>query len=316
MSLTPKRAYRAGQAVGLKRNRTLAAVNGGERRSPCGAVQCRPGLLLAQEWLEEQAKAEAQAYETEHEKHDLAIQGISAPSYIGAGCTSTFTPLPGRGGPKNWANRVSTALSEADLRKLADATAFAQEAGLAFNRHTTIHWGAARVVDPLRATGCFLKMLGEAVRAAGGSFAYVWVRENGDGKGEHVHILWHGPAELPVFKRRVQGWLRRCGARRAPRVTKTVSIAGGLGAAGTGSAHYRANLGTVLDYLSKGGDHLARARLGIRHNEPGGPIVGKRCGTSENIGRMARARPETRRGPVLLGGAKSSDFERGIFKGL
>lgn len=290
MPLSPQRARRARKAVRLNRSRTLPTENGGERRSPCGAVQCRPGLLLAREWQEAQASRGIQVYETAQETHDLAIQGASAPSSIGAGCISTFTPLPGRGGPRNRANRVSTALSEADLRKLADATTFAQEVGLAFNRHTTIHWDAARVGDPLRATGRFLKLLGDAVKAGGGSFAYVWVRENGDGKGEHVHILWHGAVELPVFKRQIQSWLRRCGARRADGVVKTVSIARSLEAASTSGAYYQANLGTVLDYLSKGADPATRARLGIWHDKAGGPIVGKRCGTSANIGRKARSK--------------------------
>ena len=161
---------------------------------------------------------------------------------------------------------------------------------MAFNRFTTIHWAAARVHDPLRATGRLPKLLGGAIKAAGGSFAYVWVRENGDRKGEHVHVLWHGPAELPVFKHRVLAWLRRCGARRADGVIKTVSIARSLSAATTGSAYNAVNLDAVVDYLSKGGDPRARALLGIRHNEAGGLIVGKRSGTSENIGRRARGK--------------------------
>jgi hypothetical protein len=44
----------------------------------------------------------------------------------------------------------------------------------------------------------------------------------------------------------------------------------------------------TLDYVLKGADDAARERLGIRREEPGGVIVGKRCGVSQNIGPEAR----------------------------
>ncbi|MBX9801578.1 MAG: hypothetical protein K2Y04_02300 [Caulobacteraceae bacterium] len=51
---------------------------------------------------------------------------------------------------------------------------------------------------------------------------------------------------------------------------------------------YEANLAETLDYVLKGADDAARERLGIRRKEPGGVLVGKRCGVSQNIGPAAR----------------------------
>jgi hypothetical protein len=51
---------------------------------------------------------------------------------------------------------------------------------------------------------------------------------------------------------------------------------------------YEANLAETLDYVLKGADDAARERLGIRRKEPGGDVVGKRCGVSQNIGPDAR----------------------------
>lgn len=209
---------------------------------------------------------------------------------MGARPVATFTPLPGRGGRLNSARRVSTALSLRQARKLVEATRFAEAAGLPFNRFTTVHWESAGVADDLAATGRFLKLMGDAVKAGGGSFAYAWVRESGSGKGTHVHILWHGPVVLPVFGRRVRDWLRACGGRPKKGVCHTRSVGRSLAHAVTGGEDYERNVWEALDYLLKGSDLAARAALGIVRQEPGGEIVGKRCGTSANIDRAARSK--------------------------
>lgn len=175
-------------------------------------------------------------------------------------------------------------------RNLVEATRFAEAAGLPFNRFTTVHWESAGVADDLAATGRFLKLLGNAVKAGGGSFAYAWVRESGSGKGAHVHILWHGPVVLPVFGRRVRDWLRACGGRPKKGVCHTRSVGRSLVHAVTGGDDYTRNVWEALDYILKGSDPAARAALGIVRQEPGGEIVGKRCGTSANIDRAARAK--------------------------
>lgn len=231
--------------------------------------------------------------------HDLGGFGVSPktalPLYRGARPTAS----PGRGGHRNRADRRTTALAEPKAVELLEAAKFAVLAGVPFNRFTTVHWQAAGVDDALSATGAFLKKLGDAVRASGGRFAYLWVRETGAEKGEHVHILWHGSADLPVFRRRLRDWLKACGARRAKGVCVTRPVSRSLGGAMSGGDDYGVNLLEVLDYVLKGADAAARERLGVRRQEPGGEIVGKRCGTSANIGPAARRQHQN--APLPLG---------------
>lgn len=229
-----------------------------------------------------------QAYEPARDNAAVPAGEASSPTYIGAGSLRPFVPLPGRGGARNRKGRVSYALSLRQAAEMIEATAFAVEVGMPFNRFTTIHWDAAGVRDPLKATGRFLKLLGDAVRAAGSSYAYVWVRENGPGKGEHVHIAWHGPADLPVLKRRVRIWLKLCGCRSRRGICKTETINRSLCSAFIGDAAYRANLSEVLTYQLKGAEPEAQKALDIARADAGGLIIGKRYGTSANIGKSAR----------------------------
>jgi hypothetical protein len=48
------------------------------------------------------------------------------------------------------------------------------------------------------------------------------------------------------------------------------------------------NLITALGYLTKGVDPAAAERCNVLKLEPGGRVIGKRCGTSQNIGPKAR----------------------------
>ncbi|MEG2312375.1 hypothetical protein [Brevundimonas sp.] len=206
--------------------------------------------------------------------------------YIGAGL---YAPS-GRGGGRNRANRITDGLSESQVAGLIEATHFAVAVGMPFNRFTTIHWGAAGVSEPMVATSLLLKGMGEAVRRSGSEFACIWARENGDGKGEHLHILWHGPADFPALRSEFSRTLKACGAARLKGVRETLSIARHLLAASNGSAVYQINLDGVLDYVLKGADKIARATHGVKREEFGGRVVGKRCGTTNNIGREARRR--------------------------
>lgn len=258
-------------------------------RSRCQTVPADPCLKLARRWFETAPPASCQAVEPEY---NIALPPkTTEPSpllYRGAGYTNGFSPMPGRGGPRNRASRRTRAISEAAARNLIEATVYADWVGMPFNRFTTVHWQAAGVTDGLKATGRFLKRLGDWLRLHGYPFAYVWVREAGDGKGEHAHILWHGPVEFPAFRRLIQRWLRACGAVSRKGVCHTVSVARSLHSALAGGDDYRANLARVLEYHLKSADRAARATLGINHFEPGGELIGKRCGVSQNIGPAAR----------------------------
>jgi hypothetical protein len=198
--------------------------------------------------------------------------------------------MPGRGGARNRADRVTEAISETMARGILEAGEFAVGLGLPFNRMVNIHWEAAGVADDLKATGRFLTLAGDWVRRQGGAMAYVWVRETGPGKGRHVHILMHLPPDLANgFNRCRCRFLKACGARPKAGVILSRPIGRSLHHALTGGADYEANRTGALDYVLKGADHRAREALGIIECEPGGLVVGKRCGVSVNIGPAARA---------------------------
>lgn len=215
--------------------------------------------------------------------------GAPSPAASSALATS-FKPIPRRGGARNRADRRTLAISKTAARALIEATRFAEAAGMPFNRFTTIHWQAACVADGLLATGQFLKRIANLIRSNGGRFACIWIRENGDGKGEHVHVLWHGPSDLPKLGRWMRATLKACGATRRKGVCLTRSLGRTLLQAFTGGTDYAENLDRLLSYVLKGADASARESLNLGRCEPGGELVGKRTGVSENIGQTARTR--------------------------
>ena len=183
------------------------------------------------------------------------------------------------GGVRNSASRISDGLSALQAGKLIAAAREAEKQGKPFNRHITIHWEAAGVTDDkaMTATTAFLKAMRDWT---GGKAAYLWVRENGDGKGSHVHILahiapakkWHGP--------RAQRWIERISGqpyRKSAIFTRKIK-----GCDHPASELYHVNLAAVLAYVLKGVDSETAKTLGIAH-EPGGRVIGKRCGWSRNI---------------------------------
>jgi len=204
------------------------------------------------------------------------------------------TPPPARrswGGARNRRDRVSHSVTLQQATNIIEAARHAVRIGLPFNRHITIHWEKAGVPDSeaAEATGRYLKLLGDWVAKLGGRIAWAWVRENGEGKGSHVHILLHLPSgfRLGAMQRR---WLRRTtGKPYTARTIRTVRIAGTSKAATAATETYRVNLSAVLAYVLKGVPPGAAAALGLRDIEPGGCVIGKRAATSQNIGQKARA---------------------------
>ena len=198
----------------------------------------------------------------------------------------------GRGGSRNRRGRSSEALSEPAVRGIIAAAEFAPAIGLPLNRFTTIHWQKAGVTDGLAATGRFLKLARDWLRLQGGGFAFVWVREGGPAKGEHVHILLHLPPDLaPGFRRCVRGWLKACGAswRRGVMYSRPVgrSLRHALGG-DLYTESYRDHLAAGLGYILKGATAEARKRIGLLRAEAGGLVLGKRSGFSQNLGPSAR----------------------------
>lgn len=225
------------------------------------------------------------------------------------------------GGRRNSATRTSSSLSLNQATQIIEAAQFAAAIGLPFNRHVTIHWEQAGIPDcrAAWATGRFLKLAGDWVAKRGGRFskvernrqriAWAWVRENGDRKGSHVHILLHLPvnkiagkngrpcadntpgkqrARLGNMSRR---WLRSItGKPYRVGTIKTARIGGTANAAMTAPAAYQVNLAAVVGYILKGASPVAAQTLGLERLEAGGILIGKRAATSQNVGRAARER--------------------------
>lgn len=199
----------------------------------------------------------------------------------------------GRGGARNRADRESIALNDNQVENLIVAARHATAISLPLTRMITIHWEAAGVaLDHMAtATGKYLDLLTKALRRWGSATAWLWVHEAGAGKGGHCHMLIHVPESLVAKVSRFQKkWLRRITNRPYRKgVIKSKPIGGLLGLETRNPDLHAANLETVVEYLLKGADDDAIAKFGLRRIEAGGQIVGKRCGTSQNIGPKARA---------------------------
>ena len=94
---------------------------------------------------------------------------------------------------QNIRGRRSTALRLSDVQNIIAAAVFTANNTEPLNRHTTIHFEAAEIGDPVGALRRYTKLARDWLRTQGAPFAYIWVRESGDGKGEHAHLLMHVP---------------------------------------------------------------------------------------------------------------------------
>ncbi len=132
--------------------------------------------------------------------------------------------------------------------------------------------------------------MSKALARHGCQTAWLWTHENGDGEGGHCHMLVHVPATLALIVTGLQkGWLRRItGNPYRARVIHSRPVGGRLGLE-TGNPDLHAiNLQAALSYVLKGTSKAAGAQFGLERLEPGGRVIGKRCGTSQNIGAKAR----------------------------
>jgi len=172
---------------------------------------------------------------------------------------------------------------------MIDAAHFAERIGLAFNRHWTIHYEMAGIAehDGAAFVGRLLTFVRKYIHRAGGKLAALWARENGDGKGGHVHILLHVPSGI-TLRNLTRRWIKAAGGNPVRRVSRVRTIGATLANASIGGAHYQANADAVLAYLVKAASNETGEALGLPRHGEGGQIIGKRCGTSQNIGAKAR----------------------------
>jgi hypothetical protein len=157
----------------------------------------------------------------------------------------------------------------------------------------TVHFDAAGISDPVKATGQLLKLMGDWLRCNNTGLTAVWVREAGSAKGEHVHILLSVPPnKIGSFNRMQRGWFKKIGAAWRVGVYRTRPIGGShkLAFNQASTDLYQQALTGALHYLLKGADAQARAAYGISKRGDGGELRGKRCSTTQNIGRTARLR--------------------------
>ncbi len=217
-----------------------------------------------------------------------------AVSYLNVGVGAHLPRTSRIGGARNHADRQSHSLSRAQATNLIAATAHATAIGLPFTRMITIHWEAAGVPLGLmaKATGRFTDLITKALARHGSRTAWLWVHENGDQKGGHCHLLVHVPAALvPVVTRLQKGWLRRITDKPyRRRVIHSKPVGGRLGLEVGNPDLHAINLEAALFYVLKGASAAAASQLNLERLEPGGRVIGKRCGTSQNIGKTARAR--------------------------
>ena len=219
-----------------------------------------------------------------------------AVEYTTSGVGPYFASGIGRGGARNHANRESEALTTAQIRHLQAAATHAQAIGLPLNRMITIHWEAAGVplASMVWATGRYVDLLSRTLARHGSKTAWLWVHENAPGsghaKGGHCHLLAHMPARLVSTVTGLQrGWLAHItGKPNRARVILSRPIGGKLGLEAGNPELHAINLDATLIYVIKGADPEAAEKLGMTRLAPGGRVIGKRCGTSQNIGRKAR----------------------------
>lgn len=194
-----------------------------------------------------------------------------------------------RGGARNRADRAGCSLTTKQIAGLTAAELMARRIGLPLNRFITVHWEAAGVPleGMVKATGRFVGQLTEWLRRRGHRTAWLWVHENGDGVGAHCHLVAHVPPELVAELTSAQKrWLSKIAGRpyRAKAI-KSIPIGGRLGLEAHNPDLHLANLETVVAYVTK---QAVAASTTTRFHEPGGRVIGKRCGNSQNIGAKAR----------------------------
>jgi hypothetical protein len=214
-------------------------------------------------------------------------------NYIRLGVAANLPCSTGRGGARNRADRESHALTTAQIANLRAAERHAAAIGLPFTRMITIHWQAAGL--PLEAmasaTGRFIDLLTKALARHGIRTTWLWVHENGDNKGGHCHLLVHVPAEhVKRLSALQKGWLGRItGNKYRKRVILSKPIGGRLGLEAGNPELHAVNLEVAFGYCCKGAPQAVLDAFRIdRAHEPGGRIIGKRCGTSQNIAAKAR----------------------------
>jgi len=197
------------------------------------------------------------------------------------------------GGHRNTRERSSDSLTTKQVASLKEAFDHSWVIGLPLTRFITIHL-EGQGIDASQQSAAITQILDRlrkhTVRNRG-RFAAVWVRESGDGKGDHVHIVAHIPNELvPRLAPLLRKWIKTISGQPYRKDTiNSRPIGLRLGIEKSFPQVHRINLMRVQGYLLKGASPEAAATHGLTRREPGGWIIGKRCGFTANLGKQAKA---------------------------
>lgn len=186
--------------------------------------------------------------------------------------------LSGHGGARLRADRTSDCLTAKQARAIMLASLAAERIGEPFTRMVTIHWEKLGIADhqAANANGRLTKLASDWARRRGGRVLWAWARENGIGKGSHVHILLACPKHL-LIGRMWRRWLRTVtGQSHRAGAIDTKRIGGSLSAPARDPAAYHQHLFNAAAYVCKGMRPEEAAGLGILRTEFGGRVIGKR----------------------------------------
>ena len=190
---------------------------------------------------------------------------------------------------------MSRAVSHAQARNIVAGAVHAGTIARPLNCFMTIHWETGSAAGGPWPTTRFIKLAGDWLALHGVPRVWTWVREAGEGKGDHVHILMHVPPELvSAFAVRRKGWLKACGVIYRPKVLKSRRVGYNYSVVVPGPDYaywYRGELIKIVEYILKGAEAKIAKAMGLnRPREFEGDVTGKRTATSESIGATARSR--------------------------
>jgi hypothetical protein len=164
------------------------------------------------------------------------------------------------------------AISAVQARNIQEAVQFADVIGLPLDVFVTIQWSKASRGERVQVRLLRLfERLYQWLFRRGLTLVYVYVHEIGTLRKMHTHFIIHLPPPMRgEFESMIPGWLDSNPCKGFIEA-KPVSDMEGL-----------------LGYLLKATDPKVAKDLGIVMSTWQGLVIGKRCGTSENIGRKAR----------------------------
>lgn len=199
-----------------------------------------------------------------------------------------------RGGARNSAGRESYYLDARQVGELIEAAKQATQIGCPLNRFISIHWELAGIEswEMPRATRAFTDRLRKTLKRHGSETAWVYVHENSCGTGWHCHFLAHVPPHLITHVQRLQrGWIKAItGQSYRKGVISSSAVGRRVGLETSNPELWSVNMVETLGYMLKAANDEARRKYGLSRPPQRGMIVGKRCGTSQNIGQSARSK--------------------------